>query len=145
GGSALYIMALTHGLAPMPAADPKLRAKLNATSLEELRSQLIVLDPQSARRIDLQNRRRLVRAVEICLLTGKPASTQRTQWRSVEPATGSDESRHAVDTAAAAGLFVFRDRNELYARINERVKAMFENGVIEEVRAIGATSSTASK
>src|SRR6266487_3280711 len=86
GGSGLYTMALTRGLAPMPAADPKLRAKLNATSLEELRSQLIALDPQAARRIDMQNRRRLVRAVEICLLTGKAVSTQRIQWSSVEPA-----------------------------------------------------------
>jgi tRNA dimethylallyltransferase len=138
-------MGLTHGLAPTPAADPKLRAKLNATSLEELRSQLITLDPQAARRIDMQNRRRLVRAVEICLLTGKAVSTERTQWRSVAPAVDSDESRHAADTASATGLFVFRDRDELYARINERVKAIFENGVIEEVRAIWATSATASK
>jgi tRNA dimethylallyltransferase len=145
GGSGLYIMALTHGLAPTPAADPKLRAKLNATSLEELRSQLITLDPQAARRIDMQNRRRLVRAVEICLLTGKAVSMERTQWRSVEPPVDSDESKHAIDTASATGLFVFRDRDELYARINERVKAIFENGVIEEVRAIWATSATASK
>ena len=130
GGSGLYIMALTHGLAPTPAADPKLRAKLNATSLEELRSQLITLDPQAARRIDMHNRRRLARAVEICLLTGKPVSEQRIQWRSTTP---------------ASGVFVFRDRDELYTRINNRVEAMFENGVIEEARAAGAMSSTASK
>jgi tRNA dimethylallyltransferase len=145
GGSGLYVKALTHGLSSVPESDPTLRAKLNATRLEELRSQLIAIDPQAAREIDMQNRRRLVRAVEICLLTGKAVSTQRTQWRSVEPAVGSDESRHAADTAAATGLFVFRDRDELYSRINHRVKALFENGVIEEVRAIGAISSTASK
>jgi tRNA dimethylallyltransferase len=145
GGSGLYIKALTHGLAALPAADPKLRAKLNALSLDELRSQLIALDPQAARKIDMQNPRRLVRALEIRLLTGKEVSAQRTRWKSVEAAVGSDESRHAADTAAATGIFVLRDRDELYGRINDRVKAMFENGVIEEVRAIGAISSTASK
>src|SRR6266404_7227089 len=116
GGSGLYIMALTHGLAPTPAADPKLRAKLNATSLEELRSHLIALDPQAARRIDMQNRRRLVRAVEICLLTGKAVSTQRTQWRSVAGVVDPDRQ-----PSMTHGIFVFRDRDELYPRINHRV------------------------
>jgi tRNA dimethylallyltransferase len=74
GGSGLYIKALTHGLAPLPQSDPKLREKLNAMSLEELRSQLCELDPETARKIDLKNRRRLVRALEICLLTGKCTS-----------------------------------------------------------------------
>ena len=74
GGSGLYIKALTHGLAPLPGADPKLREKLNAMSLDELRLQLLKRDPEAARKIDTKNRRRLVRALEICLLTGKPAS-----------------------------------------------------------------------
>ena len=74
GGSGLYIKALTHGLAPLPESDPKLREKLNAMSLDDLRSQLVELDPETARKIDLKNRRRVVRALEICLLTGKPAS-----------------------------------------------------------------------
>src|SRR5437016_14286450 len=74
GGSGLYIKALTHGLAPLPESDPKLREKLNAMSLDELRSRLAELDPGTARTIDTKNRRRLVRALEICLLTGEPAS-----------------------------------------------------------------------
>jgi tRNA dimethylallyltransferase len=53
--------------------------------------------------------------------------------------------RHASQSEAATGVFVFRDRDELYERINRRVEAMFENGVIEEVRAAGAVSSTASQ
>src|SRR5438132_7348003 len=65
GGSGLYIKALTHGLAPLPEADPKLREKLNALNLDELRTQLAELDPESARKIDPKNRRRLVRALEI--------------------------------------------------------------------------------
>src|SRR6476661_5882421 len=74
GGSGLYIKALTHGLAPLPRSDPKLREKLNAMSLDDLRSQLSELDSETTRKVDLKNRRRLVRALEICLLAGEPAS-----------------------------------------------------------------------
>ena len=130
GGSGLYIKTLTHGLAALPEPDPNLRVRLNKMSLNELRRRLADLDPETARKIDMQNQRRLVRAVEICLLIGKPVSEQRIQWRSTTP---------------ASGVFVFRDRDELYTRINNRVEAMFENGVIEEARAAGAMSSTASK
>src|SRR5207248_6077103 len=56
GGSGLYIKALTHGLAPLPEADPKLREKLNAMSLDELRSKLQDLDPEAAETIDTKNR-----------------------------------------------------------------------------------------
>src|SRR3954468_24379101 len=80
GGSGLYIKAITHGLAPVPESDPALREKLNAMSLDDLCSQLVDLDPQTARKIDLKNRRRVVRALEICLLSGKSASAQREQW-----------------------------------------------------------------
>src|SRR5215475_13557255 len=64
GGSGLYIKALTHGLAPLPESDPKLRAKLNAMSLDDLRSRLAELDPETSQKIDMNNRRRLVRALE---------------------------------------------------------------------------------
>jgi tRNA dimethylallyltransferase len=132
GGSGLYIKALTHGLAVLPQVDPKLRAKINAFSMDQLRAQLVDLDSESARKIDTNNRRRLIRALEICLTTGKRASDQRKQWP-------------ALTTIPVKGVFVFRDREELYARINDRVEAMFENGVIEEVRTAGATSATASQ
>ena len=82
GGTGLYVKALTHGLAPLPESDPKLRAKLNAMSLDDLCSQLAELDPETARKIDMKNRRRVVRALEISLLTGKPVSTQRLRWGS---------------------------------------------------------------
>ena len=130
GGSGLYLKALTHGLLALPATDPKTRAKLNKLSLDQLCRRLVKLDPESARKIDLKNRRRLIRAIEICLLSGKRASEHGTEWRS---------------DAASPGVFVFRERDELYERINRRVGAMFENGVIEEVRATGAMSETASK
>src|SRR4029077_20022586 len=115
GGGGLYIKALTHGLAPLPEADPKMREKLNGMSLDDLRSKLAELDPEGARKIDTKNRRRLVRAVEICLLTGK----------AVSEVVARDKDRGQSGSAIpAAGIFVFRDREELYARINQRVEAM---------------------
>jgi tRNA dimethylallyltransferase len=141
GGSGLYIKALTHGLAVLPEVDPKLRAKLNALSMDALRSQLMDFDPETARKIDMNNRRRLLRALEIGLLTDKPASMQRNQWT---VAADADRDRPG-STIPATGVFVLRDREEHYARINQRVEAMFENGVIEEVRAAGKMSSTAAR
>jgi len=139
GGSGLYVKALTHGLAPLPQSDPKLREKLNALSLDELHAQLIELDPGAARTIDMNNRRRVIRALEICLLTGKPASEV------VAEASNSLGKATPRSAPAATRVFVFRDREELYARINQRVEAMFECGVIEEVRAAGEVGATASQ
>ena len=138
GGSGLYIKALTHGLAPLPESDPKLREKLNAVSLDDLRSQLVEVDPETARKIDLKNRRRLVRALEICLITGKPASEVVVPKR-------RDDSGRPGSIIWTKGVFVFRDREELYQRINQRVETMFALGVIEEVRAAAVTSATASQ
>ena len=132
GGTGLYVKALTHGLALLPESDPQLREKLNEKSLSDLISQLVQLDPETARKIDLKNRRRVTRALEICLLTGKPASAQR-------------QRSSAASTIPARGVFVFRDRQELYERINQRVETIFERGVIEEVRAAGEMSATASQ
>jgi tRNA dimethylallyltransferase len=136
GGSGLYIKTLTHGWAPLPEPDPNLRETLNMMSLDEMRSQLMELDRDAAQKIDMKNRRRVVRALEICLLTGKPVS---------EVVAGVDDSGRPGSTIPATGVFVYRDREELYERINQRVAAMFERGVIEEVRAAGPISSTASQ
>ena len=129
GGSGLYLKALTHGLSVLPSADPDLRAQLNELSLADLEKKLRKLDPKTA--VDLKNRRRVVRAIEICVLSGNPASKQR-QWI-------------AGETPATTGIFVFRERDDLYERINQRVEKMFDAGVIEEVREAGAMSGTASK
>ena len=130
GGSGLYIKALTHGLSSTPAADPELRVRLNELSLHDLQTELMGLDPEAASKIDVKNRRRLVRAIEVCLLSEQKTLGQRKEWES---------------DVGTKGVFVFRERDEIYERINRRVEAMFENGVIEEARNAGAMSETASK
>ncbi len=147
GGSGLYIKALTHGLSSAPAGDPDLRARLNESNLQDLQKKLRGLDPSAAKKIDMKNRRRLVRAIEICLLSGKPASEQQIGWNEDVVVAAVSGGRLPMRTSAATtqGVFVFRERDEIYERINRRVEAMFENGVIEEARNAGAMSETASK
>jgi tRNA dimethylallyltransferase len=130
GGSGLYIKALTHGLSSGPAADPDLRTRLDELNLHDLQNKLLALDPEAASKIDLKNRRRLVRAIEVCLLGEQKISGRRKEWES---------------DVGTNGVFVFRERDEIYERINRRVEAMFDNGVIEEARNAGAMSETASK
>jgi tRNA dimethylallyltransferase len=131
GGSGLYIKALTHGLAPLPPVDPKLRAELNALSLDQLNSRLLAVDPLGAEKIDRRNKRRVVRALEIFALTKQPASEQRSEWKS--------------EAKEIRGVFVLRERRELYERIDRRVEQMFRDGVVEEVAAIDEVSATAAK
>src|SRR5204863_8685686 len=93
-----------------------------------------------------KNRRRLVRALEICLLSGKPASEVLAEGGlSMEALAKQDESGRPESLVPGTGVFVFRDREELYERINQRVKIIFARGVIEEVRSAGITSATASQ
>lgn len=128
GGSGMYVKALTDGLSPLPKADPKLRERLEHLSEGELLVRLALRDPATAKTIDARNKRRLIRALEICLLTGRPVSQQRQR-------SGSTKTN---------GVFVFRDREDLHARINARVRKMFDDGVVAEVRAtekIGPTSA----
>ena len=130
GGTGLYVKALTHGLAKLPAANQRLREKLERTTSEELFRSFRALDPIGAEKIDSQNRRRLIRAVEVCLLTGKPFSEQRTEWS---------------ESAPENGVLLERERPDLYARINQRVEEMFAAGVVEEVRAAKDIGPTAEK
>ena len=155
GGSGLYVKALTHGLARLPGASPKLRETLEHATTDELFRSLSTLDPAGARQIDPQNKRRLMRAVEVCLLTGKPFSAQRTEWKQASVAAavtggrGEDAAKPnllpPVTAAATRGILLYRDRAELYARINQRVEQMFAAGVVDEVRAVNNLSSTAEK
>ena len=131
GGTGLYIRALTRGLADIPPASPALRAELAAQSLLELQRRLAELDPEGVRHIDVKNPRRVIRALEVCLLTGRPFSSFREQWD--------------VSPTGWRGIVLTRDREELHARIDRRTEEMFAAGVVEEVRAIGELGPTASQ
>jgi tRNA dimethylallyltransferase len=179
GGSGLYVKALTHGVSKLPAANQKVREQLGQATTAELIRSLRVLDPVAAEQIDHKNKRRLVRAVEVCLLSGKPFSAQRTEWNKMRPglhevgavarSTGIlpvgpvgvlpaapnrqdaylPHRQDACATPAATtpaqlnGVFVFRERAELYEQINHRVEKMFAEGVVEEVRALRDLGPTA--
>lgn len=140
GGSGLYVKALTHGLAPMPAANDALREELDQATIEELHARLHTLDPEGAKQIDQKNKRRLVRALEVCLLTGKPFSAQRRGWNTASPVAPT-----AATPPIANGVLVFRGRAELYERIDRRVEKMFSGGAVEEVAALRDLGSTAEK
>jgi tRNA dimethylallyltransferase len=109
----------------------RLRAELNRLPLDELNARLLAVDPSGAEKIDRQNKRRLVRALEIFAQTNRPASAQRAQWE-----------QSAVNVH---GVFVFRERPELYRRIDRRVEEMFRKGVTDEVARLRAISITAAK
>ncbi len=131
GGSGLYLKALTHGLSQLPGANRELREELAQATVEELFARLRELDPDGAERIDRKNKQRLIRAVEVCLQSGRPFSAQRTEWGNAH--------------SAPNGVFVFRERAELYERIDRRVEKMFAEGVVEEVRTLRDLGSTAEK
>lgn len=135
GGTGLYVKALTHGLSPLPEADPAIRAELEALDLPALRDRLRVLDPASADKIDVQNKRRLVRAIEVCVLTGHPFSA----WQILWPQSSREQTPN--------GVFLVRSKADLHARIERRVAAMFAEGVVDEVRAVdeATLSPTASR
>ena len=135
GGSGLYLKFLTHGPAPLPTGDAKLRAELDARPLEDLVAQLQTLDPVEAARTALQNRRFVSRALEICLLTGQKASDLRDQW----------ETQTREISSKLRGIVIQRSREDLHARIALRTKAMLEGGAIEEVAALTQTSNNLSK
>ena len=131
GGAGLYLRALTCGLADLPPADAEFRAKLARQTLIELQRQYSALDPAGFAQIDRRNPRRLVRAIEVCLLTRRPFSSFREQWR--EPA------------ASYRGIACERPRPELHARINDRTERMFRDGVEDEVRSCGPIGPTAAQ
>jgi tRNA dimethylallyltransferase len=128
GGSGMYLKALTHGLDDAPPADPVLRAELSALSADELRQRLDAVDPTARRLIDFQNSRRVQRALEIVLQTGRSTAESRRAWAS-------------RDTPGYRGLLLVRDRAELDARIAANVDAMFARGVVAEVAALSSPPS----
>lgn len=121
GGTGLYFQALLAGLGDAPTSNPELRAELEATPLNELCVELEHADPVCFGRIDLQNPRRVIRAVEVIRLTGKPFSEQRADW-----------SNAAEDGNTLVALQ--RNPDDLRARIDARVDEMFRAGLVGETR-----------
>lgn len=125
GGTGLYFKALLEGLGDAPPADAGLRAELERTPLEDLLRELTARDPATFARIDRRNPRRLVRALEVIRLTGRPCSEQRAVWN-LSP--GSHLS---------SPIFAFsRASDDLRARIDARVDRMFERGLVQETEAL---------
>lgn len=123
GGSPLYGDALLYGLDNFPKVDESILEQLSKQSLEELSHQIKELDPISAENIDHHNRRRLERALSICLQTGKPYSSFKNRKRS-----------KPFENVFEIGLHW--ERNLLYDRINSRVDLMFQLGLLAEVQSL---------
>ena len=127
GGSGFYVDALVNGLDDFPSADLQLRdelmRRLKEEGVEELRLQLKTLDPESYATIDIANGQRVVRALEVCLMTGKPFSSFKTAARK--------ERDFEVEKVG-----LIRPREELYDRINRRVVQMVDDGLVDEVRSL---------
>ena len=122
GGTGLYFKAFLEGLGEAPPADPALGAELEAMPLLELLKELEQRDPATFARIDRQNPRRVIRAVEVIRLTGKPFSAQRATWH--------PESRIQYPVSGLWGLT--RSPADLHSRIDARVDEMFRRGLVAE-------------
>ncbi len=136
GGTGLYIHALIHGLSPLPPAQPELRAALETEPLSELNARLRALDPETAQTIDRQNRRRVVRALEVCLVTGRKYS-EAIKDRPEEHAAGRIRFQ-PIEENLPQGSLLDWDRKKLHLRIAQRIEQMFANGVVQEVGALHA-------
>ena len=127
GGSMLYIDAICKGIDSMPDADQEIRESLKKQlqneGIESLRLQLKKLDPEYYSNVDLKNPARIVHALEICLMTGKPYSSFRSNPKKERPFR-----------IIKIGLNC--DRDELHRRINQRVDQMVEAGLEKEARKV---------
>ena len=123
GGTGLYFKAFLDGLGDAPPSDPALRAELEAAPLETLLDELRALDPATYERIDRQNPRRVIRAVEVIRLTGRPFSEQRAAWNS-KPGTRNSELFFGLSRTPA----------DLHRRMEVRVEKMFAQGLVDETR-----------
>jgi len=129
GGSGFYIDAVCNGLDDFPPADQQLRAELTERlrheGVESLRLDLKALDPESYATIDIANGQRVVRALEVCLMTGRKFSSFKT----------SPSKKRSFEIEKVG---VNRPREVLYDRINRRVLQMMDAGLLEEARSLYA-------
>jgi len=129
GGTHLYIKMLLEGMFEGPGADEALRAELSAKPLHELRAELERVDPEAAARIHPNDSRRTIRALEVFRLTGTPISALQTQWDRGTSALRADIPSFTLIT-------LHWPVEELNRRINARVRAMVERGLVEEARSL---------
>lgn len=123
GGTGLYIRAITDGFSDLPTKDEKIRKDLEEKSLEELQEILKELDLQAYNEIDLNNKLRLVRAIEVCKITGGKFSELRVK-------------NIKKNNYNFLKVFLTRNREELYERINKRVDIMIQKGLVEEAKKV---------
>lgn len=125
GGSMMYIDAVCHGIDDIPTVDEQtretLKRRLQEEGLESLCEELKRLDPEHYEVVDLQNPRRVVHALEICLMTGNTYTSYRKAERKERP-------------FKIIKIGLTRPREELYQRINSRVDQMMEQGLLEEAQ-----------
>ena len=121
GGTGLYFKAFLEGLGEAPPANATLRSELEAVPLADLLRELEMSDPVTFAKIDRRNPRRIVRALEVIRLTGRPFSAQRSRWHSERPALNSEPF-----------FGLTRSSDDLRARIDARVDAMFARGLAQE-------------
>ncbi|MDP6693532.1 MAG: tRNA (adenosine(37)-N6)-dimethylallyltransferase MiaA [Phycisphaerales bacterium] len=124
GGTNLYIQSLLFGMFDAPSANPKRRVELDERTNDQLRKLLQRLDPQAATRIHLNDRRRTIRAIEVCEMTGKTISEQQSQWNGQVPR----EDVRIIGLDWPVKL--------INSRINKRVKSMMDAGLLDEVKAL---------
>ena len=123
GGTGLYVTAIVDGL-DMPGEFPEIRAELEANEdTEAMFAQLFALDPEATTKMDPNNRRRLIRALEVCLGSGEKFSS-----------FGEGIGSYSPTSTTLIGLRW--DRDVLRARIAQRVNIMMERGLVEEVRSL---------
>jgi tRNA dimethylallyltransferase len=156
GGTPLYLKALLRGLFDGPPADPELRHRLAQEAAkgggQVLYERLATLDPTTASRLHPNDLRRIIRALEVWELTGKPMSAWQEQWSVnrdaiIDHRRSSAKDRSEPASATSPILYPLSSilyprclrldlpRQELYARINARVEQMLAAGLVEEVRA----------
>ena len=127
GGSGFYVDAVCRGLDDIPDADPVLRAeltaRLEAEGVESLRADLRRLDPEAWRTVDAANPQRVLRAVEVCLLSGRPFSSFKL--------TGPKRRDFEIEK-----IGLTRPRAQLYDRIGRRVRQMMDDGLPDEARSL---------
>jgi len=128
GGTSLYIKALSEGLFEGPSRDPAVRASLRASAeaegLGKLHAELARVDPEAARRIHPNDRRRVIRALEVFRTTGRPISELQKQW---------DSGARRYDCVF---MGLRRGKEDLHRRINARARRMIDLGLVDEVRAL---------